>query len=189
MKFVILVLALAPLLAAFGVAALGVNTRRAGRFEIIGVLLMLLLVGAIVTLRCEIIAARGCLARDLAERGFPGRLSGPGFPGHCPPSSGRVAGSRVLFGGCLLVLFWLDFVTHMPTQNPGAKPSVYAPGWARAQFTLHPEPRLGGSRVMLSPAALEFLRYNPMAGLEETYCTQPVGASGELQLAGRGAPG
>ena len=67
------------------------------------------------------------------------------------------------------VLFWLDLVTHMPTQNPGAKPSVYAPGWARAQLKLSPDPSLGASRVMLLPAALEYLRYNPLAGLEETY--------------------
>ena len=81
-------------------------------------------------------------------------------------SAGR---RRVLFGCLLLLLFWLDFVTHTPTQNPGVKTSVYAPGWARAELKLNPEPKLGGSRVMLSPAALEYLRYNPMAGLEETY--------------------
>jgi hypothetical protein len=34
---------------------------------------------------------------------------------------------------------------------------------------LNPEPKLGGSRAMLSPATREYLRYNPMAGLEETY--------------------
>jgi hypothetical protein len=67
------------------------------------------------------------------------------------------------------VLFWLDFVTHSPSQNPGAKPAVYEPGWARAELKLNPEPRLGGSRVMLAPAALEFLRYNPLASLEHTY--------------------
>jgi len=76
---------------------------------------------------------------------------------------------RILLGCFLLVLFWLDFATHAPTQNPGVKSSVYAPGWARAQLNLKPEPRLGGFRVMLLPAALEFLRYNPMPSLEETY--------------------
>ena len=76
---------------------------------------------------------------------------------------------RILFGCLLLVLFWLDLVTHAPTQNPGANPSVYAPGWARAQLKLNPDPKLGGSRVMLSPEALEFLKYNPTANLEETY--------------------
>jgi hypothetical protein len=34
---------------------------------------------------------------------------------------------------------------------------------------LNPEPKLGASRAMLSPAALTFLRYNPTANLEETY--------------------
>src|ERR1035437_6118518 len=81
-------------------------------------------------------------------------------------SAGR---RRILFGCFLLVLFWLDFVTHAPTQNPGAKPSVYAPGWARTELKLNPEPKLGGSRVMLLPAALEFLRYNPLPSLEDTY--------------------
>jgi hypothetical protein len=60
-------------------------------------------------------------------------------------------------------------VTHAPTQNPGVKTSAYAPGWAREQLNLNSEPKLGGSRAMLSPAAREYLRYNPMTGLEETY--------------------
>jgi hypothetical protein len=49
------------------------------------------------------------------------------------------------------------------------KTSVYAPGWAGTELKLNPQPQLGGSRVMLSHAALEYLRYNPLAGLEETY--------------------
>jgi hypothetical protein len=82
---------------------------------------------------------------------------------------GSVGRRRALIGCLLLVLFWLDFVTDAPTQNPGVKSSVYAPGWARAQLNLKPEPRLGASRVMLSPAALTILSYNPTANLEETY--------------------
>jgi hypothetical protein len=81
-------------------------------------------------------------------------------------SSGRRQG---LLGCLLLLLFWLDFITHAPTQNPGVKTSVYAPGWAGTELKLNPQPQLGGSRVMLSHAALEYLRYNPLAGLEETY--------------------
>ena len=65
----------------------------------------------------------------------------------------RLVADEFFLGCLLLVLFWLDFVTHVPTQNPGAKPSVYAPGWARAQLKLSPEPKLGESRVMLLPAA------------------------------------
>jgi len=167
-KFVILILALAPLLAAFGVAALGGQSRPGGRFEFIGALLMLLLVGVIVALDWK-----ASLPDDAWRATWQSGLSRAAFlvlaflfTSALLWSDGR---RRVLLGCFLLVLFWLDFVTHTPTQNPGAKPSVYAPGWARAQLALHPEPILGGSRVLLAPAALEFLRYNPLAGLEETY--------------------
>jgi hypothetical protein len=167
-KFLILVLALAPLLAAFGIAALGGQSRPAGRFEVIGALLLLLLVGAIVA-----VDWKGSLPEDAWRATWQSGLSRAAFlvlaflfTSALLWSDGR---RRILFGCFLLVLCWLDFVTHAPTQNPGAKPSVYAAGWARAQLALHPEPTLGGSRVMLAPAALEFLRYNPMAGLEETY--------------------
>jgi hypothetical protein len=167
-KFVILILALAPLLAAFGVAALGGQSRPGGRFELIGALLMLLLLGAIIALD-----RKASLPEEAWRATWQSGLSRAVFlvlvflfTSVLLWSDGR---RRILAGCFLLVLFWLDFVTHMPTQNPGAKPSVYAPGWARAQLALHPEPKLGGSRVLLAPAALEFLRYNPLAGLEETY--------------------
>jgi hypothetical protein len=167
-KFVILVLALAPLLAAFGVAALDGQNRQGGRFELIGALLMLLLMGLIVALDWK-----SSLPEDAWRATWQSGLSRAAFlilaflfTSALLWSNGR---RRILFGCFLLVLFWLDLVTHTPTQNPGAKPSVYAPGWARAQLALQPQPTLGGSRVMLAPAALEFLRYNPLAGLEETY--------------------
>jgi hypothetical protein len=193
-KFVILVLALAPLLAAFGIAALAGKPRqkaepgdtigmrpspsavvparlapgRAGRFEVVAVLLMLLLVGAIVALDC-----RSSLPEDAWRATWQSGLSRAVllvlaflFAAALLASGGH---RRVLFGCLLLLLFWLDFVTHAPTQNPGAKPSVYAPGWARAQLNLNPAQKLGGARVMISPEALEFLKYNPTANLEETY--------------------
>jgi hypothetical protein len=167
-KFVIMVLALAPLLAAFGLAALAGKTRLAGRFEIIGVLLMLLLVAGIVA-----VDAKSSLPEDTWRAIWQSGLSRSAFlvlaflfAAALLRSGGR---HRVIIGCFLLVLFWLDLVTHAPTQNPGVKPSVYAPGRARAQLNLKPEPELGGSRVMLSPAALTVLSYNSTANLEETY--------------------
>ena len=60
---------------------------------------------------------------------------------------------RILFGCFLLVLFWLDFVTHMPTQNPSVRSLRFMrPGWARAQLKLRPAtqarriPRHAGAR-------------------------------------------
>jgi hypothetical protein len=167
-KFVILILAVAPLLAAFGFAVLADKTRRAGRFEFAAALLMLLLIGAIIALDWKSGPSEEAWCATwqsgLSRAAFLVLilLVTAGLRG----SAGR---RRILFGCLLLMLFWLDFVTHAPTQNPGAKPSIYEPGWARAQLKLNPEPRLGGARAMLLPAALGFLRYNPMAGLEETY--------------------
>jgi hypothetical protein len=62
-----------------------------------------------------------------------------------------------------------DLSMSTPSQNPGVKSSACAPGWAFTELKLNPEPNLGGSRALLSPATREYLRYNPMAGLEETY--------------------
>ena len=167
-KLVILVLAVAPLLAAFGLAVLAGTTRRAGRFEFAAALLMLLLIGAIVALDWK-----SGLPEDAWRATWQSGISRAAFLVLILLAAATLLGSagrrRLLFGCLLLLLFWLDFVTHAPTQNPGVKISAYAPGWARAELKLNPEPRLGGSRAMLSPAMREYLRYNPMAGLEETY--------------------
>ena len=167
-KFVTLVLAVAPLLAAFGLAFLAGKTRRVGRFELAAALLILLFVGAIVALDWK-----SAIPEDAWRATWQSGLSRAAFlvlillvTAALVRSAGR---QRVLFGCLLLLFFWLDFVTHTPTQNPGVRPSVYAPGWARTELRLNPEPKLGSSRVMLSPAALEYLRYNPLAGLAETY--------------------
>jgi hypothetical protein len=70
-------------------------------------------------------------------------------------------GAKQTFGGWLqrvaptavLLLLWLDVLTHAPNQNPSVEPWVYAPGLARAKLKLEPSPEQGGSRVMVSPAA------------------------------------
>jgi len=53
----------------------------------------------------------------------------------------------------LLLASWLDVWTHEPNQNPTVSPRVYTPGMVRAEQEMKPEPTLGESRVMLSPAA------------------------------------
>jgi len=170
-KFVILVLALAPLLAAFGLAELAGKNHSANRacgFEMASALLMLLLIGVIVALD-----SRSPLPADAWRATWQSGLSRAGFLVLSFLFVVALLGSggrrRILCGCLLVVLLWLDLATHAPTQNPAANPSVYAPGWARAQLKLNPDPRLGGSRVMISPEALEFLKYNPKANLEETY--------------------
>ncbi len=167
-KFVILVLALVPLLAAFGLASLTARNRPAGRFEIVAALLMLLFAAVVVAWE-----ARSPLAEDTWRATWRSGLSRAGFLGLAVLLAGGLLAAegrrRVLLGGSLMVLFWLDLVTHAPTQNPGVTRSVYAPGWVREQLKLNPEPKLGGSRAMVSPAALKSLRQIPTASLEEAY--------------------
>jgi Bacterial membrane protein YfhO len=67
----------------------------------------------------------------------------------------REAKSRLLQLAPLLLLLtaWADVFTHMPAQNPTAPPWIYQPGLAREKLALNPQPELGGSRLMVSPAA------------------------------------
>jgi len=167
-KFVIPVLALAPLLAAFGFAAWARRTERSARFELGCAVAMLLLIGIIVLLAARLPATTGVRPatwqNGLARAGFLALIYG--LIAACWHSSGR---RRILLGCSLLLAFWLDFVTHMPTQNPSAQCAVYTPGWASAHLKLDPQPSLGRSRLMLAPLALEPLKTRAIPGLEENY--------------------
>ena len=60
----------------------------------------------------------------------------------------------------LILIAWLDVLTHAPTQNPTVSPSVFDLNLARTKLAMNPQPDLGGSRAMLSPAAaLELTRF------------------------------
>jgi Bacterial membrane protein YfhO len=59
----------------------------------------------------------------------------------------------------LISVAWLDVLTHEPPQNPTVIPGVYELNLARVDLKMNPQPELGGSRAMVSPAAaLEFIR-------------------------------
>jgi hypothetical protein len=49
----------------------------------------------------------------------------------------------------LLLAVWLDLLTQVPRQNPTVPRWVYRPGLLR----LSPQPEVGGTRAMTSPAA------------------------------------
>ena len=60
----------------------------------------------------------------------------------------------------LIVVAWLDVFTHEPAQNPTVPPGVYEPNLVRAGLMMNPQPELGGSRAMVSPAAaIQFVRF------------------------------
>ncbi len=60
----------------------------------------------------------------------------------------------------LILVAWLDVFTHEPKQNPTVSPSVFEENLARADLRMNPQPELGQSRAMLSPqAALDLTRF------------------------------
>src|ERR1017187_7062308 len=60
----------------------------------------------------------------------------------------------------LIFVAWLDVFTHEPTQNPTVPPSVYELNLARARLAMQPQPALGESRAMVTPAAaMDFIRF------------------------------
>ncbi len=167
-KFVILILAIVPLLASLGFAALSSKARSHWRFEAACALAILALIAVIVASDWH-----SRTLQDGARVTWQSGLSRAIFlllTFLCTVALFRWRGQRQILCGCLLVvLFWLDFVTHVPTQNPTAKPAVYAPGWAGAQIRWDPVPRLGQSRAMLSLVAQQTLRNHVLADVEENY--------------------
>ncbi len=60
----------------------------------------------------------------------------------------------------VVLIAWLDVFTHMPTQNPTVAPWIYEPGLARVKLAMQPQPVLGESRAMITPAAaVEFTQF------------------------------
>jgi hypothetical protein len=53
----------------------------------------------------------------------------------------------------LIVVLWLDVLTHEPAQNPTVPPTIYTFGMAREKLAMNPQPALGKSRAMLTPMA------------------------------------
>ena len=127
-KFVILVLAVAPLLAAFGVAVLTREPDGAGRFECGWVVLMLLLIAAIVAWDWK-----SSLPDDVWRATWQSGLSRAAFLALLFVLGARFLKShglrRALLAGLLVVVFWLDLVTHAPAQNPQCSRSSMRPAW------------------------------------------------------------
>jgi hypothetical protein len=167
-KYVILVLAVAPVLAAYGFQALACGKPGAGRFEFGCALALLLLTGAIIVVDWNTTEHdevwRATLINALARAGAFVVIAFAGFL--FLRASGR---RRRLLAVLVLVLIWLDFITHVPNQNPATRAFVYTPGWARAELKLEPQPAAGHSRVMLGKSIYESLRVHPLPDTGATF--------------------
>ncbi|HEX3889374.1 MAG TPA: YfhO family protein [Verrucomicrobiae bacterium] len=69
----------------------------------------------------------------------------------------------------LIVVAWLDVFTHEPVQNPTAPPSIYEPNLSREKLALQPQPALGGSRAMLTPRAFAASLHFATSDLDKNY--------------------
>jgi len=82
----------------------------------------------------------------------------------------------------LILVAWLDVLTHEPKQNPTVPPSVYEPNLARNRLAMNPQPELGGSRAMLSPdAALELTRF-AVSDSKNNFLAKRIGYCANLNL-------
>ena len=156
-KFVTVLIFASPLLAAYGVAAWqrapGLAAKRLeSRLAFLTVILLMLIAGIL-----------------LWARLFPFPLDN--FPVTLRNGLGRAAllsVTAILLVGwrrstgpkrqgvlalAFLALLWIDVLTHEPAQNPTVSPWIYQPGLARARLAMKPQPALGASRAMLTPAA------------------------------------
>jgi len=96
-----------------------------------------------------------------ASSSDPGELTDRGAGSRSLAAAWRhIADLKTVLPALVLLLFWLDVVTHEPTQNPAVTPEVYQPGLIRAKLAMHPQPELGQSRAMIRPSAeMRFMQF------------------------------
>ena len=208
-KFVTVAVFVAPLLAAFGLARL--QTLEAGqsrefqkRLVLLAVLLLALIAGILLwawrfplqgddvpaTLRNGLGRAGFLVAAVVVlfalRAGMGGRVSpraqtSPESTG-CQGSRGRSPSLRPFVPLLLLLVLWLDVWTHEPPQNPSVPLWIYAPGLARAKLAMKPQPELGGSRAMVSPAAE--VRFNQviMSDVKNNFLVKRLGCFADCNL-------
>lgn len=180
-KFLILVLALAPLMAASGASALASQTQKPGRFELGCAFILLLLVGSIVAVDWT-----ASIPDDVRHATLRNGLERAAFLVSILGLSVLFLRShqhkRIIYGSLLLTAFWLDLVTHVPNQNPTVPPSVYAPGYADARLNWNPTPKLGQSRVLVSPVARDYLSQVLLPNPAQNYLRNRLAARADCNL-------
>jgi hypothetical protein len=181
-KFVILASALVPLLAGFGLEALRCKGNKPGILEWGAAGAMLLAVAGIIAVERDAPTEvwRTTWQNGLARAGFFVLI-------FCLiAAAGRVRVQKVSWRTfwflLLLFAFWLDFRTHMPNQNPTVSPAVFSHDWVKMQRHWEPEPRLGESRAMVSPAARETLDQNWLRSLGENFLRYRLAARSDCNL-------
>ena len=155
-KFVMVVIFAAPLLAAYALANLEKIQKR---LLPLGVILFVLILG--VLFWTQLAPMQGDNPHDTLLNGFS-RVAMLVLTGGALWLLTRASESRWkrIVPLLLLLVVWVDVFTHEPAQNPTVSPSVYEPNLIRTKLAMQPQPELGGSRAMLSSSsALELTRF------------------------------
>jgi hypothetical protein len=169
-KFVIMTLTVAPLLAAFGLAQCenqGAGEGRAWKGEIGWGAAMLALIGVILWVArrwpmegssWSATAANGLwrvLFLVLTVLALYMFVSRPAW--------------RTWSIVPLLAVCWVDVLTHEPWQNPTLNPSLYQQGLAAVNAQFSPAPNISESRLMMSPYSARQLYYQPASDLKANF--------------------
>jgi hypothetical protein len=159
-KFVIIVMALAPLLAAAGLDALRTQRTRPGLFEWCCLGAMLLMIGTTVALDWH------CTPEDMRTPLLWNAITRSAFLlGIFALLYVRFDRSRFLRATAPFLLpgvIWLDLATHVPSQNPTARPEVYSNSAGLEVAGLK-------SRVFLTPADRTRLDHRWLASVEDNF--------------------
>ena len=148
-KFIMVAIFAAPLLAAFALANLEKIQKR---IVPMGLALLALIFAIIVWTQAAPLPgdnSRLALMSGLTRAGFLLLTGGI-----------LISNFKWLTPLALILIAWADVFTHEPAQNPTVSPNVFELNLARTKLAMNPQPELGGSRAMLSPAAaLELTRF------------------------------
>ena len=167
-KFVILPVALLPILAAFGLKGWLEKSPKIKYFD------WVLLVG-LVSVAALVVLSEWHGPADSWKTTLKSGLSRAGFLVAIffllRLLKERTPGNRLsqLIPWIFLSVFWLDLKTHTPDQNPTASPQIYAPGFLNARANWNPAPSLGLSRAMVGPAARYQLDHTWVANIKENF--------------------
>jgi hypothetical protein len=177
-KYLLLVAFIAPLLAAFSLARLQEMNAQKDIITIGGVLFLLL--AAVLCWQWE--SASGDVDAAMAngiER-IPFLLLTGGTLFILAQKSKLELPETI--SAILILIAWLDVLTHEPAQNPTVSPNIYAPYLARAKLAMDPQPALNDSRAMVSPKAyMEFIQ-KAMEDPAKNYLVKRLGYCADCNL-------
>jgi hypothetical protein len=168
-----------PLLAAFGLAAASKEQRLWARTGVIGGVLIASIVVIIIGAKVFPFPSEHwpTTLRNGAERAAFLLVSAA--------AAIWASKSRRLFVFPLvLLLLWLDLITHLPANNPTATPDVFTVKIPRLE-EMNPRPTLGGSRALVTLAATKTFHSPGTSNVTETYLVHRSGLFDNCNLIDR----